>query len=176
MFRSTPKTFPVPFVQGNVFDPQHIAPAPPLHSPPTTPRPDLSKLTSLTPLQGHVSAIHTSRFFHLFSKEDQIKAARALASLLSPESGSMILGEHAGLPQKGWRSLEGTVPGMSHMFCHSPESWKDLWGNIVFRPHTVRVEADLLEVTEDQRRAISSDAPREGEVRWYRIRWCVTRL
>lgn len=83
LFKSTPESFPVPFVQGDVFDPKHIAPASPLYTPPSTPRPDLSTLASLTPLQGHVSAIHVAAFFHLFQEDGQLKAARALASLLS---------------------------------------------------------------------------------------------
>jgi len=103
LFRSTPQSFPVPFVQGNVFDPKHIAPASPLYTPPSTPRPDLSSLDSLIPLQGHVSAIHVAAFFHLFQEDDQLKAARALASLLSSEKGSFIFGSHGALRKKGVR-------------------------------------------------------------------------
>ncbi|KAF4596473.1 hypothetical protein EYR40_007829 [Pleurotus pulmonarius] len=68
LFRTTPKTFSVKFVPGDVFDPAHIASREPFYEPPSTPVPDLQSLTSL---QGHISAIHASSFVHLFNKEQQ---------------------------------------------------------------------------------------------------------
>ncbi|KAI0823143.1 hypothetical protein BC628DRAFT_620307 [Trametes gibbosa] len=63
LFKSTPKTFPVTFVPGEAFNTAHLEPVPPFYSPPDTPAPTLSTLTSLNPLRGHVSAIHASAFF-----------------------------------------------------------------------------------------------------------------
>ena len=34
---------------------------------------------------------------------------------------------------------------VSHMFCHSPESWTDLWDGEIFRKGIVEVEVKLLE-------------------------------
>ncbi|KAI0003796.1 hypothetical protein BJV74DRAFT_985535 [Russula compacta] len=58
---------------------------------PTGPTPELRGLTSLNPLHGRVTAIHATSFFHLFGEEKQLHLARALAGLLSPEPGSIIL-------------------------------------------------------------------------------------
>ncbi|PIL30914.1 hypothetical protein GSI_07083 [Ganoderma sinense ZZ0214-1] len=169
LFRSTPKTFPVPFVPGDAFDPAFLEPTTP--APPSDPRPGLSTLTSLNPLRGHVSAIHASSFFHLFDEEKQLELAKALAGLLSPEPGSIILGAHGGGPEKGLR-VETFGPN-SHeikMFCHSPESWKEMWDGQVFEKGTVKVEADLIEV----KRTDLVDVPEE--TKFYIQLWSVTRL
>ncbi|KAM5531491.1 hypothetical protein V8D89_014816 [Ganoderma adspersum] len=171
LFKSTPKTFPVPFVPGDAFDPAFLEVAGPFSSPPNEPRPDLSTLTSLNPLRGHVSAIHASSFFHLFSEEKQLELAKALAGLLSPELGSVILGAHGGAPEKGLR-VETFGPN-SHevkMFCHSPESWTAMWDGEVFERGTVKVETDLIEV----KRTDLVDVPEE--TKFYIQLWSVTRL
>ncbi|OBZ78831.1 hypothetical protein A0H81_00364 [Grifola frondosa] len=147
LFNSTPDTFPVPFVAGDAFNPDHLEIVPPFYSPPHTPVPKLSELTSLNPLRGHVSAIHASSFFHLFDEAKQLHLAKALAGLLSPEPGSIILGAHGGRPEKGYRveALGSNWRGVQ-MFCHSPESWIELWEEQVFKKGTVKVEAKLYEV------------------------------
>ena len=68
------------------------------------PVPTLRDLSSLTPLQGKVSAIHTSAFFHLFPEEQQLALAHRFASLLSPQKGSIIFGQHGSRPEKGFRT------------------------------------------------------------------------
>jgi hypothetical protein len=139
LFRSTPETFPVPFIAGDIFDLSILAPVTPYNDVPKTPMPALDTLTSLNPLRGYVSAIHTSSFFHLFDEEQQTKVARALAGLLSPEPGSVIFGLHGGLPVKGMRSRSTGGFG----FSHSPESWKELWDGQIFDQGKVKVEAFL---------------------------------
>jgi len=176
LFKSTPATFPVAFIAGDVFDHANIKPGPPAYEAPSSPRPNISTVKSLSPLQGHISAIHASSFFHLFDEDHQLLAARALASLLSHEPGSMLLGEHGGLPQKGIRPLSDVFPDVTQMFCHSPESWKELWETVVFKPGTVTAEAELLQVTRDGLRAVTLDGPKEGEGYWFRLRWSVTRV
>lgn len=139
LFRSTPETFPVPFITGDVFDPLILEPVSPLSDTPKTAMPSLNTLSSLNPLRGYVSAIHASSFFHLFNEEKQFKLARALAALLSPEPGSVIFGSHGGLPVKGTRmNSMGSVS-----FCHSPESWQKLWDGQIFEPGKVKVEVLL---------------------------------
>lgn len=129
LFRSTQDTFPVPFIEGDILDPSFLAPVSPFtaESPPQTQRPDLKTLTSLNPLRGHASAVYTAAFFHLFREEAQTQIARALAGLLSPEPGSMIFGVHGGKTEKGYWCPCGL---QNHMFCHSPDSWKELWEDI----------------------------------------------
>ena len=95
----------------------------------------MGSLTSLTPLQGHVSAIHASSLFHLFEEVKQLELGKRLASLLSPVPGSLLFGAHVGLPEKGIRN--------GNKFCHSPESWKELWDGTIFPKGTVDVVAGL---------------------------------
>ena len=146
---------------------------PPFYAPPETPVPNLSTLTSLNPLRGHVSAIHASAFFHLFSEEKQLELAKALAGLLSPEPGSLILGAHGGRPEKGER-IEYRRPSShgNRMFCHSPESWIEIWDGQVFRKGTVKVDARLVEV---ERRDLDQLALAE-QAKFYLLVWSVTRL
>jgi len=169
LFKSTPETFPVPFIAGDAFDPAHLDIVPPftITTPPTTLVPTLSTLTSLNPLRGHISAIHASSFFHLFQEEGQLHLARALAGLLSPEPNSMIFGLHGGGLVKGPRSEP--INGRS-MFCHSPDSWTELWGGVVFEKGTVKVETQLTEVTREE---YAGFAP---EIKVHVLSWCVTRL
>ncbi|KAM6495368.1 hypothetical protein JOM56_008074 [Amanita muscaria] len=164
LFKTTPETCPATFVAGDVFDPLIIAPREPFYEEPSTPRPDLRSLTSLTPLQGFVTAIRASSFFHLLGEEKQLEAGRRLASLLSPDPGSIIFGGHGGLPVKGNRTHH-LLGSERTMFCHSPESWRDFWDGQVFAKGTVRVEAELQE-------HILAAPERIG----YFMVWCVTRV
>ncbi|THG92561.1 hypothetical protein EW026_g8377, partial [Hermanssonia centrifuga] len=170
LFKSTPETFPVPFIPGDAFNSVFLAPAPVSTSLPDGPVPPLSSLTSLTPLIGRLSVIHASSFFHLFNEELQLQLAKRLGSLLSPEPGSFIFGSHAGLPEGGLRSLNlrGSAR-VVEMFCHSPESWKELWEKEVFGEGKVKVEAFLTEV---QRQ----DLPDMIIDKRYIMVWSATRL
>jgi hypothetical protein len=136
-------------------------------SPPATPKPALQTITSLNPLHGHVSAIHASSFFHLFLEDQQLQLGRALAGLLSPEPGSMIFGSHGALPTKGFRPLKNFSDDGS-MFCHSPESWRDLWDGVIFTKGTVKVECHL--------KSHSRPEWMDKETVFHRMAWCVTRL
>jgi hypothetical protein len=94
-------------------------------------------------LQGHVSAIHAAGLFHLFNEQKQLTLVKNLATLLSPESGSVIFGSHISKPEKGLR----TSSGGSQMFCHSSESWEALWEGQIFKKGNVKVETKLVERT-----------------------------
>ncbi|KAI0322175.1 hypothetical protein OF83DRAFT_1167835 [Amylostereum chailletii] len=171
LFKTTSETYPVTFVAGDAFDPAHLETVPPftIASPPTTPRPILSELKSLNPLRGHVSAIHTSSFFHLFDENGQQRLAHAVAGLLSPEPGSMIFGQHSGLPQKGFRMSSFLA---REGFAHGPDSWRELWDGEVFAKGTVKVETELKEV--DSRELKFGEFP-EG-FKSYLFIWKVIRL
>jgi hypothetical protein len=122
--------------------------------------PDVAKLTSLTPFRGRLSAIYAGSFFHLFNEEQQLKLAQRLGSLLSPEPGSMILGCQVVLEERSTnqREVNGTL-----FFCHTPESWTEVWDGQVFRKGSVKVEVVLEHVPEAD----------EGFLVMF---WCVTRL
>ena len=141
LFKTTPETFPAAFLVGDVFDPTFVSSREPFSELPTTPRPtNLGSLTSLIPLQGHASAIFACSFFHLFGEDGQLELARRLAALLSPLPGSVIFGSHVGIGEKGKRLRWGSK---AEMFCHSPESWRDLWESQIFRECSIKVEARL---------------------------------
>lgn len=146
-----------------------IPPFDPFYVEPDRRRPVLDTLTSLKPLQGHVSAIHTSNFFHLFSEEKQLELAQLLATLLSPAPGSMIFGCHAGKHEKGIRTETLTI-GKIHVFCHSPGSWQELWDGQVFSKGTVRVDARLREEERPDLDMTLSNDP------YVVLEWSVTRL
>ena len=144
MFKTTPESYPAHFCGGDIFDEELLKAGPILNTraSPASPRPDLASLKSLTPLNGYVSVIHTSSFFHLFSEEKQFELAQKIAGLLSPAPGSTIFGMHAGLAEKGF-SKEGNRRTGGPLFCHSPDSWKELWDGVIFKQGTVKVEATL---------------------------------
>lgn len=168
LYRSTPETFPATFLTGDAFDPAHLTIAPPIYAAGSDPVPDLPTLTSLNPLRGHVAAIHASSFFHLFNEEQQLHLARAMAGLLSPLPGSMIIGTHGGALQKGSETHDvgggnGSAAGNLTMFCHSPESWTELWDGGVFEKGKVTVDARIVPL-------------QIGERTRHVLQWSVTRL
>ncbi|KAF7367620.1 hypothetical protein MSAN_00825500 [Mycena sanguinolenta] len=153
LFCSTPETFPVAFLPGDALDPNFLQPFTPVASAYqiTDFPPSLSSLTSLTPLRGHLSAIHVSSVFHLFSEVQQTQLAHSLAGLLSPLPGSLIFGCHIGADERKPR------------FCHSLESWVTLWEEI-FGQGGVKVEVELTKNVASMR----------NDVSW--LVWSVTRL
>ena len=173
LFRTTQETYPIAFVPGDVFDPKHLDVVPPLAtaqastSPSEGPTLDLRSLTTLNPLHGRVSAIHASSFFDLFDEEKQLHLARALAGLLSAEPGSMICGLHVGSPVKGFTLCPAHRD--HDLFCHSPESWTELWDGLVFEKGVVAVQAKL--VPEEHK---EPDRPQSTVLNM--LVWTVTRL
>ncbi|KAJ7621182.1 hypothetical protein FB45DRAFT_137011 [Roridomyces roridus] len=174
LFRSTPETFPVAFLAGDVFDPAFLEPCAPFLAPTdvTTPVPaPLTSLTSLTPLRGHVAAIHISNVFHLFYEPEQLKLAHALAGLLSAAPGSVIFGTHVGRAVKGFRE-ESICSGGHHMFCHSPESWREMW-NQVFPKDAIKVDVQFVGSSQASHMDISmNESAGEAGV----LTWSVTRV
>jgi len=200
LFNSTPETLPAAFIPGDIFDPALLAPrgaylsvsdiASVLSHEGST-LPPLNTLTSLTPLQGKISAIHASAFFHLFSEERQLALAHLVASLLPPEPGSVIFAQHGACPVKGFRveglsqatldkaKAEGKFLSEFSMFCHSPESWRKLWVEDVFGgtdgkgEERVKVDAELKLVV--RRDLIENGVDPELSKFWV-MNWCITRL
>ncbi|KAF8873114.1 hypothetical protein BD779DRAFT_1452176 [Infundibulicybe gibba] len=166
LFRSTPQTLPVPFIAGDVLGHSNIVGAPPQDS-----YEDSSVMRcSLLNLKGQVTAIHVSALFHLFDEAAQLEAARFIASLLSPDPGSMIFGIHVGRPEKGLRLEAAGLGGLgSSMFCHSPESWRSLWDGEVFNRGTIHTEVGLEEMTRH-------DLVGPPGIKYYQLVWSVTRL
>ncbi|KIJ16055.1 hypothetical protein PAXINDRAFT_113814 [Paxillus involutus ATCC 200175] len=145
LFRTTPETFPGNFIPGDAFDPATLSVVQPFEAVPDYPEPDLKTLTSLNPLHGRISAIHASNFFHLFGESKQSHLAHALAGLLSPIPGSIICGGHCALPEKG-TSVQSFFDTSVEVFCHSPQTWTEMWDGVVFPKGSVQVDAHLVEL------------------------------
>jgi len=161
LFRTTPETFPGHFIPGDACDPGMLSVVQPFGAAPDSPEPDLKTLTSLNPLHGRISVIYACAFFHLFSESTQLHLACALAGLLSPVPGSIICGRHRALPEKGTtveRSLD------TSMFCHSPQTWTEMWDGAVFPKGSVEVDTHLMELDSD------------GYKRRWTMLWSVKRL
>ena len=115
-----------------------------------------------------------SSFFHLFPEDCQLQLAKIVSSLLSPEKGSVIFGQHVGMPAKGLRD-EVMYNGLN-MFCHSPESWIQMWVDDVFggkdkdNNDRVKVETKLISSVRTNLVDYYSD-----EDVWL-LKWSVTRL
>lgn len=144
LFNTNPSTFPVAFIPGDILDPSFISIRPPLQESLLETATPISlqslfdaETKSLDALRGHLSAIHTSAFFHLFSRNEQTVIAKKLASLLSPLPGSIIFGSHLGSeqPQEGAKNGTGTV-----FYRHSPESWKKMWEEVFDKKGIIQVE------------------------------------
>ncbi|KAA1474308.1 hypothetical protein DENSPDRAFT_323417 [Dentipellis sp. KUC8613] len=180
LFKTSPKSFPVPFFPGDLFDPAFLAPSPGA-SPPSSPSSSSSDTlnsststststntsTSLTPFLSRLTAIHASRLFHLFPAATQRALAHALGALLAPTPGALLLGAHVARATAG---LVDDFAGGStawRMFCHSPDSWAALWDGDVFPRGAVRVEAVLVPLT---------FRPEGASGECMEMRWSVTRL
>ncbi|KAK8216420.1 hypothetical protein IWZ01DRAFT_539329 [Phyllosticta capitalensis] len=82
---------------------------------------------------GTVDMIHASWFFHLFTRTEQVNAARNLIQALRPGPGTLIMGRQIGnkhpgeygkkIPHKDGR--EGTTA-----YRHTEETWKQLWQEV----------------------------------------------
>lgn len=152
------------FIHADLLDQCQLTPGPPLGD-----APDLANLSSLNQLRGHVTAIHASALFHLFSEGDQLALARALRDLLGPVSGACVFGWSTGRAEVGFIEFEGKV---SHprQFCHSPSSWEAMWNGIVFPKGSVEVEAYLGEFDHDVGVRLKGGVPPK------RLDWVVRRV
>ncbi|RPD58757.1 hypothetical protein L226DRAFT_575992 [Lentinus tigrinus ALCF2SS1-7] len=168
LFNTTPSTYPVPFLAGDALDPSFLEVVHPFYTKPYSPRPNLSELTSLSALHGHVSAISVCSVFHVFDEAGQLQLARAIAGLLSPEPGSMVIGIHSGRPEKGTFVTHAGGRSVS-TFYHSPESWTQLWDGELFVKGTVRVQTELIETGGWDFQDSEAD-------RYWFLVWSVTRL
>lgn len=73
-----------------------------------------------------------------------------------------------GSTEKGlWADVIGSS-GI-HMFCHSPESWTELWDGIIFKKGSVKVEAGLKKLDR-------ADLNAPGGPEFLLLWWSVTRL
>ena len=166
LFRTTPEAFSVKFLGGDAFDDAHLSLTAPVSSGPPLP---VASVNTLTELRGHISVIHASALFHLFNEEKQFELCKRLAALLDPRPGSIIFGSHGGMPMKGQYRV------FFPMFCHSPESWTQMWEEQIFEKGQVKVNTVPRDITTAVEKLEGADQIEEG-VKFYLLDWSVERL
>ena len=139
LFRSDQHVFPVSFVEADIFDEAALSST----AAPSPLPPALKKLRTLTPLKGHASVILLQMVFHLWDERRQLRLARRLAQLLSPEPGSLIFGRQMGDAQP----REILLQGQPH-YVHNPETWVSMWSK-VFPEGTVEYHTELRDLPAD---------------------------
>ncbi|KAJ4286838.1 hypothetical protein N0V90_013091 [Kalmusia sp. IMI 367209] len=84
--------------------------------------------SSLVELRGTFDIVYTGSFFHLFDYDDQVKVSTAVAKLLRPEKGSMIVGRQVGALNAAAHDHKTNPTGK--MFRHNPDSLQKLWQTV----------------------------------------------
>ncbi|KAF2656734.1 hypothetical protein K491DRAFT_596431 [Lophiostoma macrostomum CBS 122681] len=115
--------------------------------------------SQLADLSGHFDIIYTGSFFHLWGYEDQVKASKAVAALLRPEKGSMIVGRQVGSVD----ALEHEYGngGTGKMYRHNVESLQKMWKEIGEDTGvSFRVDASLRPLSTSHLRFHSDDTKR----------------
>ncbi|KAL6721972.1 hypothetical protein ACLMJK_001077 [Lecanora helva] len=83
---------------------------------------------SLEALEGTISFVHVTHFFHLFDREQQVAAASRLVRFLKDEPGTVILGRQLGAENPGAHEHRAGTNGMA--YSHDQESFQKFWGEV----------------------------------------------
>lgn len=86
-----------------------------------------ASLSPLDELDGTVDMIQASSFFHLFGRDDQLRAGAKCMRLLKRETGSMIFGRQMGRPNS---KATGHSLTENKAYWHDEESFHKLWQEI----------------------------------------------
>lgn len=81
--------------------------------------------SELTSVKGQLDMVFAGSFFHLWGYEKQIEVSKAVAALLRPVPGSMILGRQIGAVT----AAEQTFATVT-MYRHNVESFQKMWKEI----------------------------------------------
>ncbi|KAF3935017.1 hypothetical protein ABW20_dc0103045 [Dactylellina cionopaga] len=76
-------------------------------------------------LTGQIDILSARSFLHLFSPEQEFKAACQMAEILRKSEGSIIMGTQLGSRKPGPHTIL-----KRHLFRHDPNTWKDLWERV----------------------------------------------
>ncbi|KAH7068255.1 hypothetical protein BKA63DRAFT_423186 [Paraphoma chrysanthemicola] len=83
--------------------------------------------SDLKELDGKLNLVLAHSFFHLFSWDDQIKAAKRVVQLLKPEPGVMVFGRQGAKPDAG---SFAKINKVHTAYWHNVESWEKLWKQV----------------------------------------------
>lgn len=81
--------------------------------------------SELSSIKGQIDMVFAGSFFHLWGYEKQVEASKAVAALLRPTPGSMILGRQLGAVT----AVENTF-STATMYLHNYESLQRMWKQI----------------------------------------------
>ncbi len=84
-------------------------------------------LPSIVSLSSTFDVISAQSFFHLFTLEDPVTAAKHLARLTNPIPGSIIVGRQLGLLEA--RETQG-LSSESIVFLHNPDTFDRFWQDV----------------------------------------------
>lgn len=109
----------------------------------------ITPLVPLSSLDEQISIIAANSFFHLYNYSDQLKLAKRMVQLLSPQPGSMILGRQLG------SSVPGEYTGMKDddtRYAHDVASFQRFWDRVAeevgdgcrFRVESTMDEVELI--------------------------------
>jgi hypothetical protein len=86
--------------------------------------------STLDDIKGNVTLLYTGAVFHLFKEDEQRIFAERIDSLLAKDGQVVVFGLHRGSQvagaRKNFSSSAGGIP-----YAHSPESWKELWTDVL---------------------------------------------
>lgn len=78
----------------------------------------------LEKLDGEISIVHASNFWHLFDWSQQLAIAVRLVAFFSEEKGAMVYGRQVGAAKAGTPNRAGSS------FLHDQESFQRLWDQV----------------------------------------------
>ena len=85
-------------------------------------------ISPLSKFERLFDIIYTGSFFHLFDYQDQVRVGKAIAALLRPQKGSILLGRQVGSVNAGQEDHSTNPAGK--MYRHNEESLKRMWDEI----------------------------------------------
>lgn len=99
-------------------------------------------------LDGKVSIVHAASLFHLFTWDEQVRAARRIVRLLNPcDPRVFIFGRQVGCKDPG--SQKG--PRGENRYLHNAESWQRLWDEVGILTRTKwRTQVDVIPETHEK--------------------------
>jgi hypothetical protein len=81
---------------------------------------------SLTALEGRFEIIHACSFFHVFSRDEQLRACTRALRLLHDKPGSFVFGTQPGGEARG-EPRDDPREDAAKRCWHSKETWRELW-------------------------------------------------
>ncbi|KAF3767036.1 hypothetical protein M406DRAFT_222626, partial [Cryphonectria parasitica EP155] len=83
---------------------------------------------------GTVDIVHAASFFHLFSREKQIRAGEKIAGFFKPQANALVFGRQRGRRQ----TMETDEPGERGQlrYFHNEQTWQAMWDEIGRRTGT----------------------------------------